>query len=149
MPTTITPRTIQLVLDTYEEHMSAMPADGDGPDGTIGHCAQCDTPIGPRTSQAHALEATAAALQSALTVHETAWAAFRALLENALAAWTTYGPNPTAHREAREQVHSIMPRLAGALDAANDTRKLIRLRETADLFLKIRTAEALEDRHDH
>lgn len=148
-PVTITPRMIQLVLDTYEEHMSVAPVDGDRPDGTLGHCGECDTPIGPHTVQTHALEAAATALQSELTGHDTEQTAIRASLEEALAAWTTYGPAPNVHQEARQQVHCIMPLLAKALDKAHETRRLIRLRDTSASDLKKRSTEVLEGRHDH
>lgn len=61
---TITPSMVQLVLDVYEDHMLVAPADGDGPDGPLGHCGECDAPIGPHTIMTHALEAAAAALQA-------------------------------------------------------------------------------------
>ena len=148
MHPTITPRMIQLVLDTYEDHMLAAPADGDGPDGPLGHCGECDAPIGPHTIQTHALESAATALQSELTAHDTEQAAVRASLEEALAAWSTYGPEPHAHREARQQVRRTMIRLGKALDKAAETSRLIRLRAAA-ADLENRVAKVLEERHDH
>lgn len=149
MHPTITPRMIQLVLDTFEDHMLAAPADGDGPDGPLGHCGECDTPIGPHTAQTHALEAAVTALQAELTVHNTEQEAVRASLEDALAAWTTYGPAPDVHREARQQVHRIMPILARALDKAHETRRLMRLRGTSVVDLQKRINKVLGGRDDH
>lgn len=149
MHPTITPRMIQLVRDTYEEHMLAAPADGDGPDGPLGHCGECDAPIGPHTIQTHALEASATVLQSELIDADTEQEAVLASLEDALAAWTIYGPAPDLHRVAREQVNRIMPRLGKALDQADYTRRLISRRDTSASDLKKRVAEVLEGRHDH
>ena len=145
MHPTITPPMIQLVLDTYEEHICVVPADGDGPGGTLGHCGECDTTIGPHTSQTHALESAATALQSALIDADSEQAAVRASFEEVLAAWITYGPDPDVHREARQQVHRTMPRLGKALDQAG----LIRLRDISASDLKKRSTEVLEGRHDH
>lgn len=65
LPTpTVTPRMVQLVLDTYADHMSVTPNDGAAP---LGWCGECETGIyEPRTIQAHAQEKAAAALQDAL-----------------------------------------------------------------------------------
>lgn len=149
MHPTITPRMIQLVLDTYEEHICVVPADGDGPGGTLGHCGECDTTIGPHTSQTHALEASATALRSELTAHATEQEAVRASLEEALAAWSTYEPEPHVHREARQQVRRTMTRLGKALDEAAETSRLILLRDAVAADLENRVAKVLEERHDH
>ena len=61
---TVTDRMVQLVLDTYTDHMSVTPNDGVEP---LGWCGECETGIfGPHTSQAHAREMAANALQDAL-----------------------------------------------------------------------------------
>lgn len=61
---TVTPDMVKLAIDTYEDHMSVFPTDGSGPNGILGHCGECDAPIGPHTSKTHALEAAAAAVQA-------------------------------------------------------------------------------------
>lgn len=61
---TITPAMVQLVLDTYTDHMSVTPNDGVEP---LGWCGECETGIyGPHTIQAHAREKAANVLQNAL-----------------------------------------------------------------------------------
>lgn len=61
---TVTDRMVQLVLDTYTDHTSVTPNDGAEP---LGWCGECETGIyGPHTSQAHAREMAANALQDAL-----------------------------------------------------------------------------------
>lgn len=66
---TVTPDMVQLVLDTYAEHMSVTPNDGAEP---LGWCGECETGIyGPHTIQAHAREKAAEALQGALAAGET------------------------------------------------------------------------------
>jgi len=55
---------VQLVRDTYEDHMSVTPSDGSEP---LGWCGECEAHIDePRTIQAHAREKAAEALQGAL-----------------------------------------------------------------------------------
>ena len=64
----VTPRMVQLVLDTYTDHMSVAPNDGAEP---LGWCGECETGIyGPHTIQAHAREKAAAALQEELAAGE-------------------------------------------------------------------------------
>ena len=61
---TVTPGMVQLVLDTYTDHMSVTPNDGVEP---LGWCGECETGIyGPHTIQAHAREKAVEALQDAL-----------------------------------------------------------------------------------
>ena len=61
---TVTPAMVQLVLDTYTDHMCVTPNDGVEP---FGWCGECETGIyGPHTIQAHAREMTANTLQDAL-----------------------------------------------------------------------------------
>ena len=61
---TSAPDMVQLVLDTYEDHMCVTPNDGAEP---LGWCGECETGIyGPHTIQAHAREKAAEALQDAL-----------------------------------------------------------------------------------
>ncbi|WP_431695566.1 hypothetical protein [Kocuria rhizophila] len=61
----VTDRMVQLVLDTYTDHMAVVPnVVGAEPLGT---CAECETGIyGQHTIQAHAREKAIAALQEAL-----------------------------------------------------------------------------------
>lgn len=61
---TVTSDMVKLAIETYEDHMSVFPTDGSGPNGILGHCGECDAPIGPHTSKTHALEAAAAAVQA-------------------------------------------------------------------------------------
>lgn len=61
---TVTPHMVQLVVDTYSDHMSVSPSDRDE---LLGWCGECDTEIRcPYTIQAHAREKAAEALQGAL-----------------------------------------------------------------------------------
>lgn len=65
---TVTDRMVQLVLDTYSDHMCVTPNDGAEP---LGWCGECETGIyGPHTIQAHAREKAADALQDALAAGE-------------------------------------------------------------------------------
>ena len=67
---TVAPDMVQLVLDTYEDHMSFIPNDaGD----VLAWCGECDAEIcSPYTIQAHAREMAANALQGVLAagVHQ-------------------------------------------------------------------------------
>lgn len=61
---TVTPRMVQLVIDTYTDHTTVIPGDGAEP---LGWCGECETGIyGPHTIQAHAREKAVEALQEAL-----------------------------------------------------------------------------------
>ena len=61
---TVTPDMVQLVLDTYAEHMAVVTSDGNE---VLGTCGECGAGIfGPHTIQAHAREMAANALQDAL-----------------------------------------------------------------------------------
>ena len=61
---TVTPRMVQLVLDTYTDHMAVVPNDGAKP---LEWCGECETGLyGPHTIQAHAREKAAEVLQDAL-----------------------------------------------------------------------------------
>ncbi|MBK4119702.1 hypothetical protein [Kocuria rhizophila] len=65
---TVTPRMVQIVLDTYSEHSEL----GQDDAGDYAECAQCGTgSYGPHTIQAHAREKAAEALQAALAAGET------------------------------------------------------------------------------
>ncbi|WP_406019291.1 hypothetical protein OH783_01665 [Kocuria rhizophila] len=61
---TSAPDMVELVLDTYTDHMSVTPNGGVEP---LGWCGKCETGIyGPHTIQAHAREKAVEALQDAL-----------------------------------------------------------------------------------
>ena len=65
----VTPGVVQLALDTYTDHMSAVPNDV-GTDA-LGFCGECGKGMyGHYTIQIHAREKAAAALQSALAAGE-------------------------------------------------------------------------------
>ena len=60
----VTDRMVQLVLDTYSDHMVTVPSDDDD---VLGVCGECAAGIfGPHTIQAHAREMAANVLQDAL-----------------------------------------------------------------------------------
>lgn len=61
------PDMVQLVLDTYTDHMTTLPSDDNE---VLGTCGECETGIyGPHTIQAHAREKAVEALQDALGAH--------------------------------------------------------------------------------
>ena len=63
---TVTDRMVQLVLDTYSDHIDVTPNRGGA--APLGWCVECGARIyGPYTIQAHAREKAAEALQDALT----------------------------------------------------------------------------------
>lgn len=64
---TVAPAMVQLVLDTYTDHMTTLPSDDND---ALGTCGECETGIyGPHTIQAHAREKAVEALQDALGAH--------------------------------------------------------------------------------
>nr|WP_312964368.1 hypothetical protein [Kocuria rhizophila] len=64
----VTDRMVQLVLDTYTDHMALVPDDDKS---VLGVCGECAAGIfGPHTIQVHAREKAAAALQGALAAGE-------------------------------------------------------------------------------